>query len=377
VTPTDEIVPASAGARNEPVKDAEVDRVTLAAKPSKPAELADAKKLSEAKVELNLEQESIRQRGAFADQPVPTVPAPAPSIQMKAKEIVSPGAPPAPQGPAVAPLASAPIQTQPPAERLSESVARENRPLSESRQQRPDGYVVSAPAPTSGIDASGRPLAYTESASPRQYFFRNLKATSQVPALAGAVPEPQRRRLDRADPAGTAGGTSVLVNFAIEQRGPSLRIIDGDGSVYEGRVLTNAEPVLGDELGKQVALKREEPAPTRNSVSETAAAGTSVDKDKDVARPQVAFEVFGTNKTLRQTLSLAGTLYFSSTNGWTETNIARFQQGLGVVTLFDRNSGVESKLQANPALPQVLRVRGLGRVNGSNEVPVDAVPAPR
>jgi hypothetical protein len=193
--------------------------------------------------------------------------------------------------------------------------------------------------------------------------------------MAGAAPGLQRRR---PDPAGAGERSSVLVNFAIEQRGPSLRIIDGDGSIYEGRVLTNAAPVFESELGKQVALKREAPARVRNAVSESAAAGASVaSADKDASKSEVAFEVFGTNKTLRQSLSLTGTLYVTSTNGWAETNVVRFRQDLGVVTLSDQYSPTAGKLQTNPVLPQVLRVRGLGRVNGSNEVPVDAVPAPR
>jgi hypothetical protein len=409
--PADEIVLTTGGSRNEPAADAEFDRVKLTEKQADVKKLADTSGMREQKVSL----ESVSQRGV-ADQPAPVAsPTLAVPTQMKAKEVVPPATKPAEPSPTrrpVAPLAAAPTAGGVPLpasranERLAENIQRDSRVLTEEAQAARGRYVVLAP--TSTPETTNRPLtvlSFNESVPARQYYFRNLSATPspQVPGApqaagrAGAGAEPQSLRADRslARPVGQAGPPGgVLVNFAIEQRGPALRIIDDDGSVYEGRVLVNAEPAVAAEFRQSVALKREAPAPSptptpalSKSISETRVAELSVDKNTmgkdadgfgDAARPQLAFEVSGTNNTLRQNVSLAGTLYFSSTNVLVATNTARFQRGFGAVTLNDGYIATQDgKAQANTNFSQVLRILGRGRVNGSNELSVDAVPAQR
>jgi len=407
--PADEIVLTTGGSRNEPAADAEFDRLKLTEKPADAKKLADTSGMREQKVSL----ESVSQRGV-ADQPAPvaapTLTAPA---QMKAKEAVPPATAPAEPSPTRSPVASlaaaptaggVPLPASPANERLAENIQRDSRVLTEEAQATPGRYVVLAP--TSTPETANRPLtvlSFNESAPARQYYFRNLSTTPslqgpgapEAAGRAGAGAEPQSLRVDRsragpARPAGQPGG--VLVNFAIEQRGPALRIIDDDGSVYEGRVLANAEAAVEAKIRQPVALKREAPSPSptpalSKSISETRVAELSVDKNSagkdvdgfgDAVRPQLAFEVFGTNNTLRQSISLAGTLYFSSTNVLVATNTARFQRGFGAVTLNDGSIATQDgKAQANTNFSQVLRILGRGRVNGSNELSVDAVPAQR
>ncbi|HKX60539.1 MAG TPA: hypothetical protein VJS65_01825, partial [Verrucomicrobiae bacterium] len=408
-----ETVLTTGGSRKEPATDAEFDHLKLAEKPADVKKLTDSSGMREQKVSL----ESVSQRGV-ADQPAPAAAStPVVPAQMKAKEAVPPATSPAEPSLAARPVASptaAPIAGGVPLpapranERLAENIQRDSRVLNEEAQPTRGRYV--ALAPTSTLETANRPLtvlSFNESAPARQYYFRNLSATPspQAPGLpqaagrAGAGEELQSLRVDRyaAGPAGQAGqAPGVLVNFAIEQRGSALLIIDGDGSVYEGRVLANAEPAVEAKFRQPVALKREAPAPSptptptpalSKSISETRVAELSVDKNSagkdadgfgDAARPQLAFEVFGTNNTLRQSISLAGTLYFSSTNVLVTTNTAGFQRGFGAVTLNDGSIAMQDgKAQANTNISQVLRILGRGRVNGSNELSVDAVPAQR
>jgi hypothetical protein len=400
--PADEIILTTGGSRNEPAADAEFDRLKLAEKPADVKKLTDSSGMREQKAGL----ESISQRGV-ADQPAPVAaPTLAVPAQAKAKEAVPPATAPAEPSLAAAPLAGVPLPASRANERLAENIQRDSRLLTEEAQATRGRYVVLAP--TSTPETVNRPrtvLSFNESAPARQYYFRNLSATPspqlpgapQAAGRGGAGAEPQSPRVDRslAGPVGQAGQPGgVLVNFAIEQRGPALRIIDDDGSVYEGRVLANAQPAVEAKFRQPIALKREAPSPSptptpalSKSISETRVAEVSADKNSvgkdadgfgDAARPQLAFEVFGTNNTLRQSISLAGTLYFSSTNVLITTNTARFQRGFGAVTLNDGSIATQDgKEQANTNFSQVLRILGRGRVNGSNELSVDAVPAQR
>ncbi len=353
--------------------------------------LADAQKDKDSKdsigpVKLLQEEESIRQRG-IRDGTAPTGPA-----QNKAKETMpqSLAAEPAPAAPVV--IAS-PITT-PAAPSRPGDAPTSDRSLTVANQPVPALLPPPAtPAPIPVPQSAAKPatdpkltivavesktptaFSFQESAPASQSYFRNTTATPQ--STLGVADA--RRRLDDRSRAETG---TVLVNFAIEQRGPALRIIDNDGSVYEGRVLARPEAAVAGTLAKSVTLKREEPAPapTRMRANSTSTTGPASQDNYsyEASPPQVDFEVFGTNKTLRQSISLTGKLILNSTNAATDAS-ARFQQSAagGARRYQLAESADAKKNQAATNSLQVLRVLGRGRVSGSNEIAVDAVPVAR
>ncbi|HRZ37503.1 MAG TPA: hypothetical protein P5534_14225 [Candidatus Paceibacterota bacterium] len=147
------------------------------------------------------------------------------------------------------------------------------------------------------------------------------------------------------DPAsfGVAGALPVLRRFRIEGDGETIRIVDADGSVYEGTLLAAAKPMMetvevGTALrGRRTAQEGAVP-PGARAARKGFTAGqprmaapptqgpTSVGSRSDLK--DLAFEVRGTNRSLNQSVRLSGQFVLTNRPIASPTQIERRADGL-------------------------------------------------
>lgn len=171
---------------------------------------------------------------------------------------------------------------------------------------------------------------------------------------------------NQSDPA-ASNKAAVLANFRVDQQGDQLRIVDSDGSVYAGVV---------QPLTTTTIAARAEPAFTRGtqtrSAAETPPAPMKSDAS-DTPTQNYAFEVIGTNVSLQQRVVFNGVLLDTATVN-VATN-ARFGIGNALAQNVSNFQNFSNAAQ-NFAPTANRRISGKAIVGSSQEVPVDAVPAP-
>jgi len=154
---------------------------------------------------------------------------------------------------------------------------------------------------------------------------------------------------------------AVLVSFHVEQEGETLRIKDADGSIYSGAarpLVTLTSAAAGSDAVPSIRRSRAEQAKTP---AQTAAQPVQ----------NYAFEVVGTNRTLKQRVVFNGILL---ENVAPASNV-RTTSNLG--TQF-RNVQLQNVSNAanNQSVGSNRRISGKAIIGGSQEFPVDALPAP-
>jgi hypothetical protein len=272
-----------------------------------------------------------------------------------------------------------------------------NAPLSLAKKaKQPAAPVYTARAPDSGNQSPAPPVAADSSIGARGGAAPAAAENLDRPAVAAPAPAaaPQAILADGTSPAGTlhkelqpavttqrfyrlsledkgalaqssqtAPSSPILQSFRLEQTGQTLRIIDGDGSVYTGAVEVASAParqraeLVGDTStaarrsvgAAPLAVPRGAPAPAALS---PAVAGYS-------------FRVTGTNRVLNQKVVFTGTFLPA-------TNAAAPAQPTGKL-------GVGGSLDeaAPPGTPPPnWGITGKAVINGRQELPINAQPVP-
>jgi hypothetical protein len=158
---------------------------------------------------------------------------------------------------------------------------------------------------------------------------------------------------------------SVLASFEVEQAGPELRIVDGDGSVYSGYVQ------IADVARRRLAAPAEAPAVTRaprakdGVLEEKSWASGNADQP---APPAYFFRVAGTNRSLHKKVVFTGNLMAA-------TNSASFQPYTNILSL----GGGLTRQRAGSAQPTLLpllnsRISGKVVVGNGKAVEINALP---
>jgi hypothetical protein len=112
-------------------------------------------------------------------------------------------------------------------------------------------------------------------------------------------------------PQGNQGG--VLTQFEFEQTGERVRVVDGDGSIYEGLVLSAPAAALAGTVAPANADAFKKPAPSNDAQKQQANKLTQNDAPSQAPQPlAVNFRVSGTNRTLQQPVQLDGVLMSST-----------------------------------------------------------------
>ena len=148
----------------------------------------------------------------------------------------------------------------------------------------------------------------------------------------------------------------VLAEFDFEQTGNRVRVVDADGSVYDGLIIEDL--VKADQDSKEAArrdaaqtLKLKNASPRQNASAE-GVPGES---------PAWNFRASGTNRTLQQAVTINGVLFATATN-------------LGGQTVQTARGALQTTQQpANGNLPSVQRIQGRVQVGAGAETQLDAV----
>ncbi|HOY58542.1 MAG TPA: hypothetical protein PK640_10465 [Verrucomicrobiota bacterium] len=169
-----------------------------------------------------------------------------------------------------------------------------------------------------------------------------------VLASAPSTAPPQSERgvaFKTGDPAtsGAAEALPVLRRFRIEGDGQTIRIVDADGSIYEGTLLAAAKP-NDENLEVGIAFRGERTAQEGSAppISRAARSGlragqprmgapatqapTSVGSSS--APEDFAFEVRGTNRSLNQSLRFSGQFVLTNRSIASRTQVERRADGL-------------------------------------------------
>jgi len=165
---------------------------------------------------------------------------------------------------------------------------------------------------------------------------------------------------------------NVLSSFQFEQIGQQIRIVDDDGSTYEGQIETprpvaaavgkTATQSAADELKKFPA---EDAAPTRNPAVPTDGA--------NALGQNLWFRVSGTNRTLNQPVVFVGNLLAA------DTNLPSINGAQAGVTLAQPSVAVPLPNAAaqSQVLLQNARVQGQATVGANSRIEINAVPTPQ
>ena len=98
---------------------------------------------------------------------------------------------------------------------------------------------------------------------------------------------------------------AVLASFQVEQAGPELRIVDGDGSVYSGYVQVAEAPRRKRSAQAEAPAAARAPAVLGGGLAEKSAA--RLDADQSVPQ-NYFFRVVGTNRTVHKKVVFTGNL---------------------------------------------------------------------
>ena len=157
-----------------------------------------------------------------------------------------------------------------------------------------------------------------------------------------------------------AQAVPVLENFQVQQNGSAVRVVDADGSVYEGSLLPES------------AVAQNEPAPAA-----TPAAPAPVELAKSIASREEArttqnyfFRVTGMNQTLKQNVVFGGNLVAIAGVAMNLPQSSGSIGGLG---------GANVQLQSAHAYQNQLpwsnaRIAGTAVIAGTNHIEINAVP---
>jgi hypothetical protein len=315
--------------------------------------------------------------------------------------------PPAPMAPMPAPVA-APTPKEPdissvrryglasstPAPKASE--ARESRgakvaaalPAPETRRADPAGPVASAakslPAPSAAkptaapgtaIPSDRYALAPAASKTKKQYYPETNPAQKQNENARSRFSNVDVRNQYRRN-FNSPAALPVLNSFEMEQLGSQVRIVDADGSVYQG-------PITPVELQKGLAGSRQA-VNTPPPLKETQAARkvTAVDAesaqslDSDAPTAFYNFRAVGTNRTMNQRVVFSGN-YIGAANAASQSaNNVASQSPLSAA---NNQAGAGGQMQSNPLRNQGgggAMVQGQAFIGTNNQVEINALERP-
>lgn len=200
---------------------------------------------------------------------------------------------------------------------------------------------------------------------------------------------------------------AVLTSFFVEQNGDQVRVVDGDGSIYEGRVLdgeTDPTKAIDDLTAASRAVRLDDAQAGRKPVGQQvrqqqAQRSNDYQESKSQSGSVWSFRASGTNRTLKQPVTIDAVVY----EGALVTNVAGV---VGAVTAgqplnFYRNAPGQAAAQQRgytittaPAqaaggaalqnnaynnsqslnVNNALRIQGTYRVGPTNQRSLDAVP---
>ncbi|HXI51140.1 MAG TPA: hypothetical protein VNH84_06535 [Candidatus Saccharimonadales bacterium] len=317
--------------------------------------------------------ETLRAVEKPAGQPVPAVPpappsAPADGVRLSFAEAKKDQPQPAADAAAArtrgVPAVPAAVTTAP-------AVAQKTEPL----------LTLNAPRPAENTELRNA-VAGAENRRGRYMFLNQVQAAPPAPPNAPtAKAVPFLQQATRA-----AQNNAVLARFELEQKGSQVRVIDADGSVYDGYFYGDTSQSADAATATAAGLAdREKQAPKEKRLENVAAASQRANQANSTNVVNVFnIRVIGTNRTLQEPVELDAILVPQSAlpasfNAATSQNARQFQwSARRPITRADpQNANVQLPLQNQAALPTNLsaiqRIQGTLRVGTANQLSVDAL----
>jgi hypothetical protein len=164
-----------------------------------------------------------------------------------------------------------------------------------------------------------------------------------------------------------AQAVPVLVNFQVQQNGNAVRVVDADGSIYDGSLLPKSA------IAQNEPAPAATPAPPVAAPAQVARAKTIASRDESQTAQNYFFRVTGTNQTLKQNVVFAGNLV-ATANAVTNSQQASSASGnLGVGGAGGDQS--QSALTNQSQLPwSNSRIAGTAVIAGTNQIEINAMP---
>ncbi len=159
----------------------------------------------------------------------------------------------------------------------------------------------------------------------------------------------------------------MLANFQVQQNGTAIRVVDADGSVYDGAL----QPEIAGAQNEQVTAGASTlPMNREKSIA-------SRDEPQQAENSQMAqnyfFRVAGTNLTLKQNVVFAGNLLANfkvTANGQQANNRnGNFSGGGGAGSGGQLQSAITNQLPWSNS-----RIAGMAVISDTNNIEIDAVP---
>ncbi len=175
--------------------------------------------------------------------------------------------------------------------------------------------------------------------------------------------------------------TNVLSSFEMLQVGQQIRVIDADGSTYDGTVFPVAPDQSTFGLSPDV-LARTNVLARRAYDAYADLAGVTGSTTSVVAGQSYGFRVAGTNQKLQQSVVFVGAVESGANApepavalGGIAANAAAGAGGQLAATASNSITSFNGAVMQNSLFFQNSRVRGQATIGGSNQIQVDAVPA--
>jgi hypothetical protein len=164
---------------------------------------------------------------------------------------------------------------------------------------------------------------------------------------------------------------NVLTTFQLEQSGQQLRIVDADGSVYEGGFLTAAK------LSDEVAAKAEtDTAEGRKNVVATQAANQELGvlaSNRPAAPQSFAFRVVGTNRWFKPMVVFTWNHLYATSISPGSIGNAESQQNNAVLL---REANVRQEAASNTVPQTIPRLEGRVLLGERESIEINATPVP-
>jgi hypothetical protein len=211
-------------------------------------------------------------------------------------------------------------------------------------------------------------------------------------AVALAMPEPSitqsqtenaRQRFSNVDVRdryrrnfNSPAGLPVLNSFELEQNGSQVRILDADGSVYEGRITPALAP-QGQAGNRQTVSAP--PAAARAQTARLVAdpnAGLAQSSDNDASAAFYNFRAVGTNRTLNQRVVFSGNYQGTANAPSQAANNLASQTAFSAA---NNQAAAGTQMQSNQRRSQIgggAQIQGQAFIGTNNQVEINALERP-
>ena len=195
--------------------------------------------------------------------------------------------------------------------------------------------------------------------------------------------------------AGPSQASPILANFEVQQNGNAIRVVDGDGSVYEGSLELATQQAINKTLSPQDQTQAVQNRFMQNSASVAAglpSQSIALARNGFELAQNYFFRVHGTNRTTKQTIEFTGNLLANAAMATNMTQaLADNNSVSGTVTAsgggggggggggsFGGFGGAMREKETTNQFAQLpwssLRISGMAVVNHTNQIQINAAP---